>query len=98
MLTLRLGDVGTFVINKQTPNRQLWWSSPIRCARRSAAGRCAHRARHPPHSGPKRYEYDAASKDWLNTRDGSPMLRLLSHELHQLVEVETDFQDVRDAV
>lgn len=30
VLTLKLGDgKGTYVINKQTPNRQLWWSSPL---------------------------------------------------------------------
>lgn len=33
VLTLRLGESGTYVINKQTPNRQIWWSSPIRCVR-----------------------------------------------------------------
>jgi frataxin len=26
---LHLGPKGTYVINKQAPNRQLWWSSPI---------------------------------------------------------------------
>lgn len=29
MLTLRLGELGTYVINKQTPNRQIWMSSPM---------------------------------------------------------------------
>ena len=29
MLSVRLGARGTFVVNKQTPNRQLWLSSPI---------------------------------------------------------------------
>ncbi|XP_051115539.1 frataxin, mitochondrial [Andrographis paniculata] len=29
VLTLKLGDLGTYVINKQTPNRQIWMSSPI---------------------------------------------------------------------
>jgi frataxin len=29
VLTLKLGDAGTYVINKQTPNRQLWMSSPV---------------------------------------------------------------------
>eukprot|EP01147_Barroeca_monosierra_P009630 gene9630-1851_t len=28
VLTLRLGDHGTYVINKQTPNKQIWLSSP----------------------------------------------------------------------
>ncbi|XP_050160619.1 frataxin, mitochondrial-like isoform X4 [Malus sylvestris] len=30
VLTLKLGDCGTYVLNKQTPNRQIWLSSPVR--------------------------------------------------------------------
>lgn len=26
---LNLGEKGIYVINKQAPNRQLWWSSPV---------------------------------------------------------------------
>jgi len=29
VLTLKLGPMGTYVINKQTPNKQLWLSSPV---------------------------------------------------------------------
>jgi len=29
VLTFSLPPHGTWVINKQTPNRQLWWSSPL---------------------------------------------------------------------
>jgi frataxin len=29
VLTVRLGRLGTYVINKQTPNRQIWMSSPV---------------------------------------------------------------------
>ncbi|KAM1059278.1 hypothetical protein TB1_023357 [Malus domestica] len=29
VLTLKLGDHGTYVLNKQTPNRQIWLSSPV---------------------------------------------------------------------
>uniref|UniRef100_A0A7N0T1R5 ferroxidase n=2 Tax=Kalanchoe fedtschenkoi TaxID=63787 RepID=A0A7N0T1R5_KALFE len=29
VLTLKLGSSGTYVLNKQTPNRQLWLSSPV---------------------------------------------------------------------
>ncbi|XP_035414414.1 frataxin, mitochondrial isoform X3 [Cygnus olor] len=33
VLTVKLGgDMGTYVINKQTPNRQIWLSSPTRVA------------------------------------------------------------------
>jgi frataxin len=30
VLTLCLGDHGTYVINKQPPNKQIWLSSPLR--------------------------------------------------------------------
>jgi len=30
VLTIKLGGKGTYVINKQSPNQQLWFSSPIR--------------------------------------------------------------------
>lgn len=30
MLTLRFGDLGTYVLNKQPPNKQIWLSSPTR--------------------------------------------------------------------
>ncbi|XP_076041171.1 frataxin [Oratosquilla oratoria] len=29
VITLQLGEVGTYVINKQTPNKQIWLSSPF---------------------------------------------------------------------
>ncbi|CBI17994.3 hypothetical protein VitviT2T_018028 [Vitis vinifera] len=29
VLTLKLGTLGTYVLNKQTPNRQIWLSSPV---------------------------------------------------------------------
>lgn len=31
VLKIDLGESGTWVINRQIPNRQIWWSSPIRC-------------------------------------------------------------------
>ena len=29
---MKLGDKGTYVINKQAPNQQIWMSSPVRSA------------------------------------------------------------------
>ncbi|KAH7662284.1 Ferroxidase protein [Dioscorea alata] len=29
VLTVKLGNLGTYVVNKQTPNRQIWLSSPV---------------------------------------------------------------------
>merc|ERR1712224_955872 len=34
VLTMTLAPHGTWVLNKQTPNRQIWWSSPISGPRR----------------------------------------------------------------
>lgn len=34
VLTMNLHPHGTWVLNKQTPNRQIWWSSPISGPRR----------------------------------------------------------------
>ena len=36
VLTVKLGQKGTYVINKQTPNRQIWMSSPVRSVQPSA--------------------------------------------------------------
>lgn len=36
VLTVKLGgDLGTYVINKQTPNKQIWLSSPSRYVQKS---------------------------------------------------------------
>ncbi|KAL7250360.1 hypothetical protein ACSBR1_012379 [Camellia fascicularis] len=37
VLTMKLGTSGTYVLNKQTPNRQIWLSSPVS---RSSEGCC----------------------------------------------------------
>ena len=34
VLTIKFPSYGTWVINKQTPNKQLWWSSPLSGPRR----------------------------------------------------------------
>ncbi len=50
VLTMSFPPHGTWVLNKQTPNRQIWWSSPI--------------------SGPRRYEFDPETSEWVYTRSG----------------------------
>ncbi|RKO98371.1 hypothetical protein CXG81DRAFT_3777, partial [Caulochytrium protostelioides] len=34
VLTLQLGELGTYVLNKQPPNKQIWLSSPLSGPRR----------------------------------------------------------------
>jgi frataxin len=77
VLTLKLGGKGTYVLNKQTPNRQLWWSSPV--------------------SGPKRYAWDGAARDWRNTRDGHAMTAKLAEELRGLTGAALDFSSAAAA-
>lgn len=94
VLTINLGNRGSYVINKQTPNRQVWWSSPIRCAhsrsrRRSGSGLT------PPavsRSGPKRYEYSDEVGEWVSTRDSSPLLPRLRDELRKLTGVDLELR------
>lgn len=42
VLTLKLGEQGTYVINKQGPNQQIWLSSPVRCRLRIEKGKVGH--------------------------------------------------------
>eukprot|EP00644_Phytophthora_capsici_P004711 jgi/Phyca11/565989/estExt2_Genewise1.C_PHYCAscaffold_190546 len=68
VLKIDLGDHGTWVINRQVPNRQIWWSSPV--------------------SGPRRYEYDAESGNWVNTRDRGELMELLRSEILDATGIE----------
>jgi frataxin len=96
VLTVRLGSFGTYVINKQTPNQQVWWSSPVRCCTLSVgvspglliSGVCGCC------SGPKRFEYDPKTGAWTNTRDGARLVELLAAELSQLCKLSVKPEDL----
>ncbi|TDH66781.1 hypothetical protein CCR75_001602 [Bremia lactucae] len=68
VLKIDLGEHGTWVLNRQVPNRQIWWSSPI--------------------SGPRRYEYHAEGRQWVNTRDSSELTELLHTEILNATGIE----------
>ena len=91
VLTLKLGDRGTYVINKQPPNKQIWLSSPISCVPRHFVASCAANE---DCRGPKRYDYDAEAKVWFYHRDGSLMRDLLNDELRVLMSREGDRKSV----
>ena len=77
VVTISLGSgKGTYVINKQAPNKQIWLSSPMRCVKRWL--RSFQSAW--PGSGPCRYE---CGEDgiWRHTRDASKLSDLLRAEL-----------------
>jgi frataxin len=74
VLTLKLGKHGTYVINKQPPNQQIWLSSPTRY---SIWGGFLTK------SGPKRYDYE--NGEWVYQRDKSSMKALLEKELGRIL-------------
>jgi len=82
VLNINLGDKGFWVINKQTPNRQLWWSSPLSGPRRYEyeLGATAAAA-----SGCGSGEGVAA---WRATADGVDMLAQLRREMLQVSGVD----------
>jgi frataxin len=73
VLTLDLGpDVGTYVINKQPPNKQIWLSSPKTGPKRYdyvIFGEGQHE------------KQDTATGDWVYLRDGSTLNDLLKSEI-----------------
>lgn len=81
------GERGTFVLNKQAPNKQLWLSSPVR---RGGGGRLAGSsaaASDAPPSGPWRYD-KASGAGWRSVRDGHALHGRLSDELGKLCGLE----------
>ena len=87
-----MGGKGTYVINKQTPTRQIWLSSPIRHAFASLTrvyfdGPLNYR------SGPKRYNYATDKRQWRNNRDGHALTDILSDELSKLSGVKLRLKD-----
>ncbi|KAJ6509300.1 hypothetical protein C8R47DRAFT_1098127, partial [Mycena vitilis] len=91
VLTLILGDKGTYVINKQPPNKQIWLSSPFRCALASAT-RSNILTRN--ESGPKRYDYHEGDNAWVYSRDGQSLTDLLNLELSDVLQRPVDVTDV----
>jgi frataxin len=73
VLTLSLGaDIGTYVINKQPPNKQIWLSSPKTGPKRYdyvVFGEGQHE------------KQDTATGDWVYLRDGSTLNELLTEEI-----------------
>lgn len=82
VLTLQLGpSLGTFVINKQPPNKQIWLSSPI-----SYVSPIIFNAHLFMNRGPKRYDY-TTDNQWRYVRDASRLKDLLDSELSKLLKI-----------
>ena len=86
-MTLDLGQHGTYVINKQPPNKQIWLSSPIRsvcCLLFTPSYRRRIK------SGPKRFNFDLTKRQWVDSRSGERLEALLTEELNVSLGVESD--------
>ncbi|WVR07959.1 iron donor protein CyaY [Kwoniella sp. DSM 27419] len=85
VMTLSVPPHGTYVINKQPPNLQIWISSPL-----SGPSRFDWSPRSDTASAAGAEEHQGHQGGWVHHRDGSVKLgRLLEHELKGLLEQET---------
>ena len=84
-MELKLGDKGTYVINKQTPNRQIWFSSPVRSVPFFHLLSCLNSSNSLLCSGPKRYNWDPKRNEWRNTRDGHSLVEFFQSEVSKLL-------------
>ncbi|XP_005181547.2 frataxin homolog, mitochondrial [Musca domestica] len=72
VLTVNLGKHGTYVINRQTPNRQIWLSSPTSGPKRyDFVG-----------------ESSGISGKWVYRHTGESLHELLQHELQKIFETQ----------
>ncbi|KAJ4307262.1 hypothetical protein N0V88_000644 [Collariella sp. IMI 366227] len=85
VLTLSLGPhIGTYVINKQPPNKQIWLSSPKTGPKRYdyvTLGEGQHE------------KQDTATGDWVYLRDGSTLNDLLVEEIG--IDITTSNPEIR---
>ncbi|KAI0908563.1 mitochondrial chaperone Frataxin [Ustulina deusta] len=71
VMNLTIDDIGTYVINKQPPNRQIWLSSPSSGPKRYDWVII---------SEGQDQKQDTATGDWIYLRDGSSLSSLLLEE------------------
>ncbi|XP_063703487.1 frataxin homolog, mitochondrial isoform X2 [Culicoides brevitarsis] len=83
VLTVKLGSQkGTYVINRQSPNRQIWLSSPLSGPKRYDFI-------------PKNAETgDKCRGYWIYKHDGVTLHELLQEELPKLINSETNFLEL----
>lgn len=75
-MTVKIPDVGVYVINKQPPNKQLWLSSPV-----SGPKRFDYVVKT---DGPDEKDHYAKG-EWFSMRDGVLLSVLLSGEMGTII-------------
>mmetsp|Transcript_16732 Transcript_16732/g.19359 ORF Transcript_16732/g.19359 Transcript_16732/m.19359 type:complete len:256 (+) Transcript_16732:136-903(+) len=99
VLTISLPSHGTWVLNKQTPNEQIWWSSPISGPRRYEwdetqqkwvwtryVDYCQQQKQH-------QHNDKDAGKGWDDTKSLGEALKI---EMISLLQVEHGLEDLND--
>lgn len=72
VMTIEISDKGSYVLNKQPPNKQIWLSSPISGPKRYdwvVTGESMHQ------------KEGSGSGGWIYLRDGSSLTELLRKEV-----------------
>lgn len=83
MLTISLGEkYGTYVINKQTPNKQIWLSSPLSGPKRF------------DFVLPSSKESDKRHGYWIYKHSGVTLHELLDNEISEILQVKAEFQNL----
>lgn len=89
MLNIVFPPNGTYVINKQPPNKQIWLSSPISGPKRYdwvVSGESMHQ------------KEGGGQGEWVYLRDGTRLNALLSKELGLAIDhIEEDMTPSKDA-
>ncbi|EDQ86624.1 uncharacterized protein MONBRDRAFT_28012 [Monosiga brevicollis MX1] len=91
VLTVDMADLGTYVINKQTPNQEIWFSSPLSVLTSAHDNEYLTRTRSASRSGPKRFKYDEDLHEWRSPTETYPLHELLRREISELLQTPVDF-------
>lgn len=73
VLNVTFPEIGTYVLNKQPPNKQIWLSSPVSGPKRYD---------YVVYGEGQAQKEDTAVGDWVYLRDGSTIDELFARELH----------------
>ncbi|KAK4555509.1 Mitochondrial matrix iron chaperone [Recurvomyces mirabilis] len=86
VLSITLPPAGTYIINKQPPNKQIWLSSPISGPKRFdwvISGESMHE------------KADGGIGDWVYIRDGTSLTELLRKEVGVSIDIDPDAEAVK---
>jgi len=85
-MNLTLPPAGTYVINKQPPNKQIWFSSPVSGPKRFdwvVAGESMH------------HKEGGGAGDWVYMRDGTSLTDLLRRECGISLDIDGEAEAIK---